>query len=76
MQTNTTQASETPMPVLLGLWKDLGDIPVNHDGQILESFQAFPAGTHREEIWQWFESQNPEFLIGDIMCGKVWNSRS
>lgn len=32
--------------------------------------------TDREEIWQWFESQNPEFAIGDIMCGKVWNSRS
>lgn len=32
--------------------------------------------TDREEIWQWFESQNPEFVIGDIMCGKAWNSRS
>lgn len=37
------------------LWDYLGTIPVNDDGILQERFYSFPAGTHREEVWSWFE---------------------
>jgi len=37
------------------LWAELGDIPVNDDGEIQLGFVDFPPGTDREEIWHWFE---------------------
>lgn len=38
------------------IWEDLGQTPVNDDGQIEEIFGGFPAGTDREEIWHWIEA--------------------
>lgn len=37
------------------LWDKLGNIPVNEDEEIEEPFEHFEVGTHREEIWSWFE---------------------
>lgn len=37
------------------LWNHLGDVPINEDGEIQESFLHFEAGTDREDIWHWFE---------------------
>ena len=37
------------------LWEKLGDIPTNEDDEIDEDFMDFKKGTHREEIWFWFE---------------------
>lgn len=39
------------------LWKKLGDVPVNDDGELEETFLHFPSGTDREEIWSWFEDE-------------------
>ncbi len=39
------------------LWEELGEIPINDDGEILSRFIDFPPGTHREEIWRWFEEE-------------------
>lgn len=36
-------------------WSKLGDIPVDEDGIIEESFEHFEEGTDVEEIWHWFE---------------------
>jgi hypothetical protein len=50
---------------LYPLWSKLGNIPTVEE----EPFLHFPIGTHRESIWYWFEDQNPEFLVGEVMQG-------
>ena len=40
-------------------WNELGDIPVNNDGIIQESFLWWPKGTDREDIWHWFDEKYP-----------------
>lgn len=38
------------------LWEDFGDVPMNPETECLEEdWHGFAAGTHREEIWSWFE---------------------
>lgn len=38
------------------LWERLGDIPMNPDTECIEeAFLWWNAGTHREEIWHWFD---------------------
>jgi hypothetical protein len=37
------------------LWQKLGDIPTDDRDCIELPFQHFQVGTHREEIWHWFE---------------------
>lgn len=38
------------------LWKEFGEVPMNPDTEeIVTEWNGFPAGTHREEIWYWFE---------------------
>ena len=40
------------------LWVEFGDIPMNPETEEMEeTFLDFPAGTHREEIWHWFDEQ-------------------
>lgn len=42
--------------ILEGLWTDFSEIPMDPDTERMEAeFLHFPAGTHREEIWQWFD---------------------
>ncbi|WP_051516941.1 hypothetical protein [Herbaspirillum sp. RV1423] len=56
-------------------WEKLGNIPVSEGtvdvdaDTIEESFLQFPVGTHREEIWHWFEAQHPDFVVGEVMQG-------
>lgn len=38
------------------LWDSLTDVCVNDDEEIDNDWLIFPANTHREYIWQWFES--------------------
>ena len=57
------------------LWGQLGNVPVNDNDELDADFLHFPKGTHREEVWHWFEDQNPEFSVGDIMTGKVINNK-
>lgn len=62
------------------LWRVLGDIPVNDNGETEESFIDFPPGTQREDIWQWFDEKysrgvvallNPESVARKVCsrCG-------
>lgn len=38
------------------LWEDFGDVPMNPETECIEEkWHGFEAGTHREEIWSWFE---------------------
>lgn len=42
------------------LWLIFGDIPMDPVDEVIEdSFIGFPAGTHREEIWHWFDERYP-----------------
>lgn len=49
------------------LWEKFGDIPITEDDEIDEKFLHFPIGTDRFDIWHWFEDQNPQFIIGDLL---------
>ena len=38
------------------LWEEFGDVPMNPETECIDvEWRDFPAGTHREEIWHWFE---------------------
>lgn len=38
------------------MWEQFGDIPMNPDTECIEeTFLWWNAGTHREEIWRWFD---------------------
>ena len=40
------------------LCQDFGDIPMNPETECIEcDWNGFSAGTHREEIWHWFEEE-------------------
>ena len=40
------------------LWEEFGDVPMDPVLEITEqSWHHFPAGTRRETIWHWFESE-------------------
>ena len=41
------------------LWAEFEDIPMDPETDQIESaFLHFPAGTHREEIWHWFDQRH------------------
>lgn len=40
------------------LWEEFEDVPMNPETECMEeAFLGFPAGTHREEIWHWFDER-------------------
>ena len=40
-------------------WDEFGDIPINDDDEILESYLWWPVGTNRFDIWHWFDEKYP-----------------
>lgn len=61
------------------LWVEFGDVAMDTDTECIESsWHGFPAGTHREEIWNWFEETFHVSVAEDLMglepCdGKIEN---
>ena len=50
------------------LWLEFGDIPMNPCLEIIEQpWHGFPAGTHRETIWHWFEDEFKVSVAKDLM---------
>lgn len=56
------------------LWKQFGDVPMNSETECIESMwgspiwnKAFYPGTHREEIWKWFEETFDVNVVEDLM---------
>jgi hypothetical protein len=49
------------------LWNELGNIPIDEDENIEEDFLHFEMGTHREEIWHWFEEEFDISVAKDLM---------
>lgn len=40
------------------LWEEFGELPMNPETECMEKpFLLFPVGTHREEIWHWFDER-------------------
>ena len=41
------------------LWSKFGDVPMNPETECMdEEFLSFPVGTHREDIWHWFDERH------------------
>ena len=52
---------------ILNQWEDFGDTPMDPETETLEEpWNGFPAGTHREEVWEWFENTY-EIYVGDLL---------
>lgn len=50
------------------LWEEFGEVPVDPcTEEIEESWRHFPPGTHREEIWHWFEESFDLSVAEDLM---------
>lgn len=52
------------------LWENFGDIPMNPETEVMTAdFLHFPKGTHREDIWKWFDQKHSKgvsfLLYGD-----------
>lgn len=53
---------------ILDLWQKLEDHPYDPETEcITVPYVIFPVGTHREEIWQWFEDSFHICLAEDLM---------
>lgn len=53
------------------LWDKFADVPMNPETECIdEPFLGFPAGTHREDIWHWFDERHSRgvayLLNGDM----------
>lgn len=59
---------------LYPLWDALGRVPVVGEGPEADTLEAkflhFEPGTHREAVWRWFEEQNPQFIVGEVLEGR------
>lgn len=52
------------------LWLDFGNVPMNPNTEcIKEEWNGFAAGTHRYEIWSWFEETYGVSVGKDLMGG-------
>lgn len=44
---------------LESLWREFTDIPMDPVTECIEApFLDFPASTHREEVWHWFDERH------------------
>ena len=50
----------------LRLWSTLSEMPIDEGDCIENDFEHFPAGTFRQDIWAWLESEF-EIRIYDLM---------
>lgn len=56
--------------VLENMWNEFADVPMNPDTECMEEpFLDFPVGTHRKDIWHWFDERHSKgvayLLYGD-----------
>lgn len=50
------------------LWEEFGDVLIDDDECILDDFLGFECGTHREEVWHWFDERYSGGVAG-LMFG-------
>lgn len=47
------------------MWEEFEDVPMDPQTECIEiQFQQFPVGTHREEIWHWFDNVYSKGVYG------------
>ena len=63
------ESSSRTIEELQSLWAQLADVPVDNDGCLDADFLHFENGTPREDVWVWFEKQNPEFSVAEMQRG-------
>lgn len=51
----------------LQYWHSLEDVPINKNEEIDTDWHIFEQGTHREEIWHWFEEEFGVSVKKDLM---------
>ncbi len=63
---------------LYALWGELGDVPTTQDGvsRLDAPWLHFARLTPVEDVWHWFERQNPSFIVGEVMQGIRRKARS
>lgn len=50
------------------LWEKFGDVPMDPDSEKIEvAWNGFDPGTHREDIWHWFEETFDISVAVDLM---------
>lgn len=50
------------------LWLEFGEVPMNPDTECIEEeWHGFAVGTHREDIWHWFEETFDVSIAEDLM---------
>lgn len=52
------------------LWEKFGDVLIDEDGCILDGFLDFERGTHREEVWHWFDERHSGGVAGLMFGGE------
>lgn len=53
----TMELDMQALAYIADLWEEFGDALMDpHTECMEEDWHQFPAGTHREDIWHWFES--------------------
>ena len=79
-QIRNLQSERHKLAHIKDLWQKFGDIPMNPETECLEKdfiprttdgilMYRFPAGTHREDIWHWFEEEFNLSVAKDLMYG-------
>ena len=47
------------------LWKLFGDVTMDSETECIEEqFLGFPKGTHREDVWRWFDERYSKGVYG------------
>lgn len=62
------QAEYDRLKAVNDLWEEFGEVPMDPVTECIEApFRDFPAGTHREEVWHWFEEKFSLSVAMDLM---------
>lgn len=52
------------------LWEEFGDVLIDDDECILDDFLGFECGTHREEVWHWFDKHHSKGVAALMFGGE------
>jgi len=53
--------------IIQKLWEDFGNTPIDDEDCIEQSWNDFPKGTSRFDIWHWFENTFNISVAKDLM---------
>lgn len=56
-----------PLKILRRMWELFGDVPIDAEENIDNSFLLWKEGTNRIDIWHWFDEMCPNGLAEDII---------